>query len=505
MHTPQVAAMALAAAMCGASCQGEVRIDFSGTGKGTEKRETILSGPPLGMVGWDAIMVGDMDGDGLAEVAAGNRDYAAPGESERRGAVHIVYGRRTFPAHVDLGTTEATIQGDLISQPMKVEIAAPGDIDGDGLADLIVTLPSPLNCSPVGRRIPWEMESYAGVFVIYGGRARLSGRTSLGAVSAKIAIDSPCADTSYATAALGDIDGDGLGDFAVAFPGSADDASSASGGYIRLVYGDRKRFAGTVALAAAGGELRGAADGRGFAELVRAAGDVDGDGYADFLVRELFQDPARASLSARVYLVRGGATRLSGATTLAGTTTVFRPRHDFGFSMTGLGDIDGDGVGDLAIVETEPAGSFAKIFYGRRSWPAELFTSDADASVGPSARLVAAGGDLDGDGRDDWLSSDQNADGFKGIVYLISGSSTRLHGSLTLATIAASVPGPNPVIVHLDSQDVLEVPVFGTALAGGHDVDGDGLADVVVGVPGNIVSGNRGGEVHMLLRRPPLP
>jgi hypothetical protein len=57
----------------------------------------------------------------------------------------------------------------------------------------------------------------------------------------------------------------------------------------------------------------------------------------------------------------------------------------------------------------------------------------------------------------------------------------------------------------LNSEDVLEVPVFGTALAGGRDVDGDGLADVVVGVPGNIVGGQRGGEVHMLLRRPPLP
>ena len=179
----------------------------------------------------------------------------------------------------------------------------------------------------------------------------------------------------------------------------------------------------------------------------KGAGDVDGDGADDVMVND-----SRSSLWI--------PTLYSGAT---GRPLQFDFEHDstIGSSYTSAdaaGDVNGDGYGDLLLGTGRGVGG-AVVFSGVDGTVLHIFTGDAAGDQFGSA--VSAVGDVDGDGLPDVaVSANQLASGGYGYVRVFSGADGRVLHAL---------PGD------------ASLPGFGQSLSGAGDVDGDGLADVIVG------------------------
>ena len=233
-----------------------------------------------------------------------------------------------------------------------------------------------------------------------------------------------------ALARLGDLDGDARADYVVGQIGTQDEnawlVSGASGAFLGHVSGPR------------GGDPE-------FGWSVASVGDLDLDGRADFAVGTLRKGV--------VYVHSSASGRL---------LTTLSAGRSFGRQLADLGDLDGDGFHELVVAES--ARRLAWIASPRTGGRVPIVLADR-------AESVACAGDLDGDGRNDFLVSDASAGDGAGSV--------RAYSTRTLRELAKLV-GPYPG-AHL-----------GAGLAGGADFDGDHRPELVLGAPG-VSAGLRGG------------
>jgi len=326
-----------------------------------------------------------------------------------------------------------------------------------------------------------------------------------------------------AVAGVGDVNGDGFDDVAVGTP--YDSAQGTNRGLVCVFSG----LDGSLLLQTYGG-----ADGDQFGWAVAAAGDVDSDGHADFLVGSPeFRNGSLAQA--------GRADLVSGADGSLLKTWMGEGSQDFfGSALAGVGDADGDGVPDVAV------GAWWADNHGFHSGSVYLF-SGADGSLilrrdggAPNDYLgasVAAAGDVDGDGHADLLAGAWGADPngeSSGQAFLFSGRDGSLLHSWdgpaeqirfgeTLAglgdvdgdgipDVAVGASFDNSIAFHAGSVRVFSGAAgtllfslfgdqandaLGSSLAGAGDVDGDGFGDLVAGAPFNDDSDLNAGLAHV--------
>ena len=268
-----------------------------------------------------------------------------------------------------------------------------------------------------------------------------------------------------------------------------------------------------VALSEAAASLMGERSDDYAGASLSAAGDVNGDGQVDLLVGARNHDVSGGREGA-AYVVFGPLPRESrvlgdlpgvrvlGVDSAAGTGKVVR----------GVGDVDGDGLDDI-MVSTDQGDGGGRTHNGlvhlitgaqlAEADGADLLTSDAAATwYGPSNYAwlgvgITTAGDVDGDGENDvWVaaSGDKQAARSAGAVYLLTASE--------LASPAIDDDGSLPATTASTALQLVgdeEGAYLGAHLAGGIDLNSDGLDDLAVGI--NLASGNGdgSGEVRVLL------
>lgn len=373
-----------------------------------------------------------------AEASSGSHFVAWTGPCTGSGNVcNVTVGS---PIHVD-----ATF--------MKDNTGAPGpyDFNGDGPSDLIFAAPR--------RDGPNGVDS-GRVYVIFGPPPNVNS----GAELAPLHYDGPGPNARFgeAVAFAPDLSGDAQPDLVVGAPGF----NGGKGGLIVIPGGTR--LIGTLngAFPTDARIIDGDEPESGFGATILTDLDYNKDGHLDLIVGA----PGTATVGGKVYVFFGSATGLTAVSTSQASVVILGEVGDrFGSSLASAPDLDGDGADELLVGAPEggaatPTGR-AYVFKGASEVPNRgVETADMAISGFPGSRLgaaIAGLGDFNGDGRGDFAVG---APG-RNTVYLFFG----MRAGFTDANSAQRILAGNGL--------------FGIALNGKHDYDGDGFLDLVVGSP----------------------
>jgi hypothetical protein len=344
---------------------------------------------------------------------------------------------------------------------------------------------------------------------VSAGSVASQGSMSLADASASFVGEQARDEAGCSVAGVGDLDGDGLGDFVIGAWGHAGGA-----GKVYLILGQRDGWRSGLSLAEADAAFEGEAS-EDFAGLsVAGLGDVNGDQVPDFAVGAQGNDQGGQNCG-KTYLMFGKREIPWGShfsLANADVSILGAESRDFApFTVSGAGDVNGDGLDDILIAAPRrpPGQVFLIMGRARAEWPAEMSLASADASflggsaVGPAGYDatgfdVAGAGDVNGDGLDDFLIGAPLRDSLgpgssSGQAYLILGrrEGWKLNTSLASADVTFLPEAP--------------YDRAGTEIAGAGDVNGDSFDDFLIAAPSNTEGGGEplaldgAGQTYLIL------
>ena len=472
--------------------------------------------------------IGDINGDGLDDFVVGAPDADANGKS-RAGKSYVIFGQGDGQrAALDVtaldGSNGFVVNGVNTNDRSGTAVSGAGDVNGDGLDDLIIGAPG---------------GGYAGEsYVVFGSDDGFEAELNLSILRGSTTLEDGTVvfndDIGFVIAGketgrlgesvsgAGDVNGDGLDDIIVgAFTASPNGSLS---GQSYVIFGqpdglgpglpvlDVDRLDGNDGFA-----INGKTQGDRLGRSVSGAGDVNGDGFDDVIVGAEFafsgSDLGNAGnvYAGESYVVFGGenfdaeidAVDLNGSN---GFAILGLDRGDrLGRSVSGAGDINGDGLDDVIVGApgattidqynrtNQRAGESYVLFGSRSGFDAAISVGELDGSNGftiegdelaeYSGAAVSGAGDVDGDGLDDVVigapyanfNETLSSNGIEaaGESYVIFGSDSGFDAVLE----TAELDGSNGFTIGgAETGDRT-----GGAVSGAGDINGDGLDDVLIG------------------------
>lgn len=357
----------------------------------------------------------------------------------------LAFGVLVLPSTSTADVLPATASWSAPGGNIAYSIDGGGDVDGDGYDDLFIGSPS---------------QGLGGVGRVYHGNA-----TGLSSQADWTYSASQPFDGSFGRAASlqGDVNGDGYDDLVV-----SDSAwgNSQNLGRVALFLGSASGLSTTEDWA-----WENLSTAQQFGMALSTSGDVNGDGFDDLVVGAPGFEVTQGGNEGKGYLFLGSATGFGSAPdwTVEGTDY----GEGLGASVAIVGDINGDGLDDLALsapwymVSSSTRGRI-HLFWGTTtslSTSADLaLVAATTQALGYAQEGVTRVGDVDDDGIDDLFAGSPSfsSGDFSGAVWLFPGAT---GGPAALPT--AWFYGP-----QYGGQ-------MGTGLSGGRDVDGDGIPDMV--------------------------
>lgn len=408
---------------------------------------TTFRGEPYTSLGL-ATIVGDMDGDGYDDLMLLDNGGIDPGGTMARGAAYLIYGRETFPKTVDLAAADLILRGasesvsglgdidgdgyadvaftttcftmvdhcsgtqgvhilyggaERMSGEMKsnelglhwtnggvkamyTRVSRAGDVNGDGLDDMLIEN-APGSEGPVT------------IHLLFGRSDRSEQVPEAGFSDATFDGGDPDAHLLYGASGPGDVDNDGYADLLI--PANHPDQVNATVG---LFYGSPDRFAGSFVREDADATFEWRSN-----VATIGLGDLDDDGFADMGL-PYNEQTSEAEFSGELRVIYGKAERFSG--TYDTSVVDFSLATSSGWvSGVGSGDINADGDLDLLIgdevesVLTLLPGDSQRL-HGHMQITAEQSHISEPQTGGDNPSLgddVASAGDVNGDGVDDMV------------------------------------------------------------------------------------------------------
>jgi len=275
----------------------------------------------VGYLGQFGMTSGDFNGDGNTDLAV--TDYSAyVGSDYSAGTVEFFYGPLSTVSSSVLATGKES------GEYFGYNVANMGDVDGDGADELAVG------------------GKYSGDGCYKCGAAYIIDGPTSNSYGSDLALMTVNGDSTYSyfgegVANLGDINGDGYAEVAFGAAG-VDSYGYSNGGAVYVYFGASSIASSTADLSDADITFYGDTyyDYIGDTKNISGLGDLDGDGYADVGLSTAGNDA--------VYIFYG-ASSLSGVTATSTADAKLTDVNYFGYTIAGLGDLDGDGYDDFAV------------------------------------------------------------------------------------------------------------------------------------------------------------
>lgn len=313
----------------------------------------------------------------------------------------------------------------------------------------------------------------------------------------------------YAVCALGDVDGDGVPDMAVGAPFDDDGGTDRGAVWVLFMNADAT-VRSSQKIGALSGNFSGALDDNDlFGTALCSPGDLDGDGVPELVVGAINDDDGGADFGAVwVLFLNADGTVMSHQKISAlsgGFTGALGFLDNFGNAVSNLGDLNGDGVADIAV------GALNDDDGGTNRGAVWVLFLKADGTVSSSQKIsdtdgnfaadlanfdtfgtsVAGVGDLDMDGVPDLAVGaigDDDGGAQRGAVWMLL-----LNADGTVKSHQKISNTQGGFMATLDNSDW-----FGVSLAGIGDLDNDGIQDLLVGAYGDDDGGNTFGAAYTL-------
>lgn len=394
-------------------------------------------------------------------------------------------------ATVDVVVTNALGQGALASAYTYLTPPPPtSDVNGDGIADLIVAAPSDDSVGADG----------GAVYVFFGSDVASSFQNKTAAQADVKLVGHHAGDAFGACVCSHDVNGDHIDDIVVGAP-QLDGVGAQDAGGVYVFYGPFANAAQPLSALGANVKLTGETSVAGdrFGSMIEVA-DVNGDGKADIMVAAPQHDVANSVDAGCVYAFKGGPSLVSKSASAADFHFDGTNANDRLGARVTCGDLNGDGIADYVVAAPladpmlaqlqQNAGKVFVVF--GTAVPTNVAVTQADAvfygtAVEDRFGSSAAVADVNGDGTADLIVGAPLTDAYDidaGRVYVFLG-------------------GPNFAGRAADQADVIlsGLPThnsFGRTIRTG-DANGDGIVDMLIGAPDADYLNDRNGRAYLFL------
>lgn len=472
--------------------------------------------------------VGDINGDGIGDVAVGAENADPTGKSS--GSTYVIYGKKTatagnFNPVVQLSSLNGgngfRLDGENSYDESGGSISGIGDVNGDGFQDLLI-----------GARWGEKVKDfYSGTaYVIFGSNLGFAKNISLESLNGTngYRIGGSAASDRFgnAVSSAGDFNGDGIADFIIGAPRM--DGGGPSSGGAAVIFG-RKGAAplgtanGTLDIDSLNGQngfrIHGEFSADFAGQSVASAGDVNGDGISDIIVGAYNAYDSQGTATGASYVLFGrkadANNPFAADFSLKSVDGVngfkingVQPQDGSGISVTSAGDLNGDGVADLAIGahhanqnqltdsgavyivfgrNRAKDGAFPKVLELQQLKPDSTaanygFTIEGLNTGDLTGISVANAGDINADGVSDLIIGAKRVDNNgidSGSAYVIFGKKTATAGPFEAILNLSKLNGQNGFRI----DGVSASDLTGSSVSSAGDINGDGIADLIIGAP----------------------